>query len=57
MMSVQINKINKNKIFNRTNVLFWGGLIFAVVQLMLPIFKINICRINLFIVSLIDVRK
>jgi len=53
-MSVQIYE---SKIFNRTNVLFWGGLIFAVIQLTLPIFKINICRINLFIVSLIDVRK
>lgn len=35
MMSVQINK---SKIFNRTNVLFWGGLIFAVNQLTFPIF-------------------
>ena len=34
-MSVQIDR---SKIFNRTNVLFWGGLIFAVTQLTLPIF-------------------
>jgi len=34
-MSVQINK---SKIFSRTNVLFWGGLIFAITQLTLPIF-------------------
>ncbi|MBN2394852.1 MAG: TRAP transporter fused permease subunit [Candidatus Atribacteria bacterium] len=34
-MSVQINK---NKVFNRTNILFWGGLIFATTQLVLPIF-------------------
>lgn len=34
-MSVQINK---NKIFNRTNILFWGGLIFATTQLVFPIF-------------------
>jgi hypothetical protein len=31
-------RINKSKIFNRTNVLFWGGLIFAITQLTLPIF-------------------
>jgi len=30
--------INKNKIFNRTNILFWGGLIFATTQLIFPIF-------------------
>ncbi|PKP60932.1 C4-dicarboxylate ABC transporter permease [Candidatus Atribacteria bacterium HGW-Atribacteria-1] len=34
-MTVQISK---SKIFNRTNVLFWGGLIFAITQLTLPIF-------------------
>ncbi len=34
-MTVQISK---SKIFNRTNVLFWGGLIFAITQLVLPIF-------------------
>src|SRR4030066_1164487 len=34
-MSVQISK---SKIFNRTNVLFWGGLIFAITQLVLPIY-------------------
>jgi len=34
-MSIQIDK---SKIFNRTNVLFWGGLIFAIAQLTLPIF-------------------
>lgn len=31
-------RIDKSKIFNRTNVLFWGGLIFAITQLTLPIF-------------------
>jgi len=31
-------RINKSKIFTRTNVLFWGGLIFAITQLTLPIF-------------------
>jgi len=31
-------QIDKSKIFNRTNVLFWGGLIFAITQLTLPIF-------------------
>jgi len=34
-MTVQISK---SKIFNRTNVLFWGGLIFAITKLVLPIF-------------------
>ena len=34
-MTVQISK---SKIFNRTNILFWGGLIFAITQLVLPIF-------------------
>jgi len=31
-------RIDKGKIFNRTNVLFWGGIIFAITQLTLPIF-------------------
>jgi len=31
-------QINKNKIFNRNNVLFWGSIIFAIAQLSLPIF-------------------
>jgi TRAP transporter 4TM/12TM fusion protein len=31
-------RISKSKVLNRTNILFWGGLIFAIVQLVLPIF-------------------
>lgn len=31
-------RIDKGKIFNRTNILFWGGLIFAITQLTLSIF-------------------
>jgi TRAP transporter 4TM/12TM fusion protein len=31
-------RIDKSKIFDRSNILFWGGLIFAIVQLVLPIF-------------------
>lgn len=31
-------QIDKGKIWNRNSILFWGGLIFAIVQLVLPIF-------------------
>jgi len=30
--------IDKNKILDRNSILFWGGLIFAIIQLVLPIF-------------------
>jgi TRAP transporter 4TM/12TM fusion protein len=31
-------RISESKVLNRTNILFWGGLIFAITQLVLPIF-------------------